>query len=174
VNSSEPSTALIGALKLPGEFKRLLTDRWPVPHANPPVSSAFRCILLTVTWLRPFVLAIASLQLLPSNLFDFGLFNCGWTIWLFVLAIAGLRLGILYLFPGQLTFGTSVCALDSSVRSLLTGSLFLVNVLHSVLSLAIEGLDAWFRLSPVSSTETVLPLQRLTGCGGHSARYNTN
>jgi len=166
--------ALIGALKLPGEFKHLLTDHWPVLHANPLVSSAFRYIPSMVMWLRPFVLAIASLWLSPLNLFDFGLFNCGWTIWLFVLAIAGLRLGILDLFPGQLTFGTSVCALDSSTWSFLTGSLFLVNVSHGVLSPAIEGLDAWFRLSPVSSMEMVLPLRRLIGCGGHSVRYNTN
>jgi len=166
--------ALVGALKPPGEFKRLLTDCWPVPHANPLVSSAFRYIPSMVTWLRLFVLAIASLRLSPSKPFDFSLFNCGWVIWLFVLAIAGLRLGILDLFPGQLAFGTSVCTLDSSARSFLTGSLFLVNVSRGVLSPAIEGLDARFRLSPVSSTETVLPLRRLIGCGGHSVRYNTN
>jgi len=147
--------ALVGALKPPGEFECLLTDRWPVLHANPLVSSAFRYIPLTVMWLRPFVLAIASLRLLPSNLFDFGLFNCSWAIWLFVLAIAGLWLGVLDLFPGQLTVGTSVCALDSSF---LTGGLFLVKVSCSVLSPVIVGLDAWFGVSPTSSVETVLPL----------------
>ena len=171
MSSLEPSTALVGALKSPGEFERLLTDRWPVPHANPLVSSAFRYIPLMVTWLRPFVLAIASLRLSPSKPFDFGLFNCGWAIWLFVLAIAGLRLGILDLFPGQLTVGTSVCALDSSF---LTGGPFLMTVSRGVLSPVIEGLDAQFGLSPVSSTETVLPLRRLSRCGGHSARYLPN
>lgn len=79
--SSEPSTALVGALK-------------------PPV---FRYIPSMVMWLRLFVLAIASLQLSSSKLFNVGLFNCGWAVWLFVLAIAGLRLGILELSPGQLT-----------------------------------------------------------------------
>ena len=149
--------ALVGALKPPGEFKHLLTDHWPVPHANPPVSSAFGYIPSTVTWLRPFVLAIASLRLSPSNPFDFGLFNCGWTIWLgpFVLAIAGLWLGVLESSPGHLTLGTSPGALRSSAWSLSTDCLLLVNVSRGVRLLAIKGIDTRFRVSPTSSAETV-------------------
>ena len=168
--------ALVGTLKPPGEFEHLLTDHWPIPHANPPVSSVFGYIPLMVTWLRPFVLAIASLRLLPSNPFNFSLFNCGWTIWLgpFVLAIAGLWLGILESSPGRLTLGMSPGALHSSTRSLSTDCFLLVNVLRGVRLLAIKGIDTRFRVSPASSAETVLPLRRLVRCGGHSAQYMPN
>ena len=75
-----------------------------------------------------------------------------------MLAVAGLQLGVLDSSPGRLTFGTSLCALDLSAQRFLTDSLFLVNVSRSVESPAIEGIGAWFRMSPVSSTETVLSL----------------
>ena len=103
-------------------FDQLLTCCGPIPHANPSVSSALGCIPSTVTWLRLYVLTIVSLQLSPLNLFDFSLFNCGGTVslGLFVLAVAGLRLGILDSSPGRLTLGTSPGALRSSVWSRLT------------------------------------------------------
>ena len=82
------------------------------------------------------MLVVASLRLSPLNLFNFGLFNCGWTSssQLFVLAVAGLRLGVLESFPGQLMFGTSPGALRLSI---LTDCFHLVNVSRSVLSPAI-------------------------------------
>ena len=119
------------------------------------------------------MLVIASLRLSPLNLFDFGLFNCGWTSssQLFVLAVAGLRLGVLESSPGRLTFGTSPGALRSSV---LTDYFHLVNISRGVLTPAIKGIDTRFRVSPASSAETVCRLRRLSRCGGHSAQYNTN
>ena len=75
-----------------------------------------------------------------------------------MLAVAGLRLGVLESSPGCLTLGMSPGALHSSTRSLSTDCLLLVNVSRGVLSLAIEGIGAWFRMSPVSSAETVLSL----------------
>ena len=164
---------LVGMLKPPGEFECPLTDCWPVPHANPPVSSVFRCILLMVTWLRPFVLAIASLRLSPLNPFDFGLFNCGWTIWLgpFVLAVAGLWLGVMESSPGRLTFDMSPGA---PRLSFLTGSPFLANVSHGVLSPAIGGIGAWSRLSPICIAEKVLPSPGVVRWGGHSGRCESN
>ena len=144
VDQSVSATVLMGALDLPGEFKCIQVDSELIPQANHPVSSAFRYIILTVMWLRPFVLAIVSFQLSPSKLLDFSLFNCGWTIQLelFVLAIAGLWLGILEL----LTLGTSPGALHSSTQSLSIDCFLLVNVSCSILSLAIEGIGAWFRV----------------------------
>ena len=135
--------------------------------------SAFRYISSMVRWLRPFVLIIASLRLLPLNPFDFGLFNCDWTVWLglFVLAIAGLQFGILELSPGRLMLGMSPGALHSSF---LTSGSFLVNVSHGVLSLAIEGIGTQCRMSPASSMGMVLLLPRLIRCGGHSMRYKLN
>ena len=76
VSPSESSKVLVGALGPPGEFKCLLTDCWPILHANPSISSAFRYIPSTAMWLRPFVLTIASLQFSPLKPFDFSLFNC--------------------------------------------------------------------------------------------------
>ena len=113
--------ALIGALSPPGEFDWLLMHYGPIPHANPSVSSALGCIPSMAMWLRPFVLAIVSLQLSPSNLFNFGLFNCGWTILLglFVFAVAGLQLGIPGSSPGWLTFGMSPGAQHLSAQSVL-------------------------------------------------------
>ena len=163
--------ALVGALSPPGEFDQLLTRCRPIPHANPSVSSAFGCIPSTVRWLRLFVLVVASLQLSPSNLFDFSLFNCGWTslAGAIVLAVAGLWLGVLESSPGRLTLGTSPDALHLSTWSLSSDCLLLVNVSHGVLSLAIEGIGARFRMSPTSSAETVLSLRGQIRCGGHSA-----
>ena len=92
-------------------------------------------------------------------------------VWLgpFVLAVAGLQLGVLESSPGHLTLGTSPGALHSSTWSLSTDCLLLVNVSRGVLSLAIEGIGARFRMSPVSSAETVLSLRGQIRCGGHSA-----
>ena len=142
----------------------------PIPHANHSVSSVFGCIPLTVRWLRLYVLTIVSLQLSPSKPFNSGLFNCGWTVWpgLFVLAIAGLLLSVLESSPGHLMLGMSPGALHSSILSFLTDCLFLVNVSHSMQLPAIKGIDTWFRVSPTSSAEMVLPLPRLIRCGGHS------
>ena len=69
-------------------------------------------------------------------------------VWLgpFVLAVAGLRLGILESSPGRLTLGTSPGALCLSTWSLSSDCLLLVNVSHGVLSLAIEGIGARFRV----------------------------
>ena len=85
-----------------------------------------------------------------------------------MLAVAGLWLGILESSPGRLTLGTSPGALRSSTQSLLTDCLLLVNVSHGVLSLAIEGIGAQFRMSPTSSAEMVLSLRGQIRCGGHS------
>ena len=116
------------------------------------------------------MLAIVSLQLSLSKPFNSGLFNCGWTVWpgLFVLAIAGLLLSVLESSPGHLMLGMSPGALHSSILSFLTDCLFLVNVSHSMQLPAIKGIDTWFRVSPTSSAEMVLPLPRLIRCGGHS------
>ena len=106
------------------------------------------------------MLAVVSLRLSPSKPFNFSLFNCSRTIWLgpFVLAVAGLWLGVLESSPGWLTVGMSPGALRLSIQSLSTDGLLLVNVSRGIRLLAIKGIDTQFRVSPASSVEMVLPL----------------